>query len=662
MNKPVIPASTNTPLGPQVTLSNSLVPPSEPQREAPARFLPRWPTSLALGALLALLVGGRLLAEPSPALFVTAVVLALIGAVGRRPRGDDQGVRLLLRNAALAHGAIACGTLSLLAWIRGGMHDDDIRNVLLSVGLSLVVAGGALVVVLELLMGVARPTGVVEKARVQRAVWMSWTLLAAAGFLGSSVFAVHKADIRFELAFAAPSSPSGATLALLSSASCGAGSDKPEIFLFFERGSSALAEVDDYFAGLARQGARITTLDQALDPALSKELKVSKNGTVALRCGGRSESYFLGSDRDDAQRKLPKLDQEMRTRLGKVSRDPVTVYFTVGHGERSVDDNDKSGRAAGKSLKRLLEARNVKSRKLGVADGLSSRVPDDAGLVVVFGPTEPFLDQEVRALSTYVEAGGAIAVFLDPAQTESALASSLGAQASPTTAAATLAPLLASLGVSVGEVELVNDKEYVKQTGTEADRTFLFSTSFGNHKAVKTLSGARGRAALLFQQAQKVARLKDAPEGTKVSFVARTAAATFEDLVRNRRFDTERETRGIVDLVAVVETKGIEKEGRALVVGDADVVGDVLIANEANTVFAWDALQWLLRDDDTPAGAVTVDEDVPLRHTRDEDTAVFYGTVLGGPTLLVVVGLAYVHLRRRRSRPLRNAATKGSVG
>jgi hypothetical protein len=108
----------------------------------------------------------------------------------------------------------------------------------------------------------------------------------------------------------------------------------------------------------------------------------------------------------------------------------------------------------------------------------------------------------------------------------------------------------------------------------------------------------------------------------------------------------------------VVERPASDKEARALVVGDADIVADTLMTNEANAVFAWEAFQWLLRDDDAPAagaGGVTVDEDVPIRHTRDEDTAVFYGTVLGAPLLLLTIGFVSVRLRRRRRSPATRA-------
>jgi hypothetical protein len=622
---------------------------------------------LAALALLALVVGGRLLSEPSTPLFSAAIVLALIGAVGRRRLSADPGAQRLARDALVAHIVLAAGCAFLFLRALGDQAasalGEDVRNVLWSLGLLATTGSVVVLGLLELLMAEARPGGSVEPARVDRAVRTAITLMAATGFLASAVYAVHKADVRFDLAYAAPSTPSGATVALVDTAACGDTKDKPEVFLFFERGSGALAEVDDYFAVLAQRGVRLSTLDQALDPTLAKALKITKNGSIAVRCGARTETYTLGVDRDEAQKKLPRLDTELRTRLGKVTRDPVTVYFTVGHGERSFDENDKAGRASGKALKRLVEARNGKAKKLGIADGLTGRVPDDAALVVLLGPTQPFLPEEARALATFVDGGGAVALFLDPPPpaTTSATPAADDPRAASAATVASLAPVLASLGMGVGGAELVNDKEYVKQSGTVGDQAFLFSTSFGAHKAVKTLSGFRGRAALLFLQAQKVSRVEGTADGTKVSMIARSAAATWEDTSADRRFDAATEKRGVVDFAGVVEKKVGDKEARALVVGDADVVGDVLMSNEANALFAWESLQWLLRDDDTPAGAVTVDEDVPIRHTRDEDTAVFYGTVLGAPALLVVVGLLNVNLRRRRRSAAESIGASGGA-
>jgi hypothetical protein len=66
----------------------------------------------------------------------------------------------------------------------------------------------------------------------------------------------------------------------------------------------------------------------------------------------------------------------------------------------------------------------------------------------------------------------------------------------------------------------------------------------------------------------------------------------------------------------------------------------------------------LLRDDQGgDAGSVTVNDDVPIRHTRDEDTAWFYGTILAGPAAVLAIGLTTLKLRRRK-KPKPTTTTK----
>lgn len=626
---------------------------------APKTSLGMAPTWIAAFGVLVLFIGVRV-GDDNLVFPIAGLVFVLAGLLMRAVDRSTAsgGARLLLTQAVLAHLAIVVGGAGVVATTVKVVVDDDAGNALLSLGVLLVMGGTALIFALEMLMQQTRITGVVETARLQRATTTTLTVVAGLAMLVAFVYGLQRQDKRFEFAWNAPTSPSGATLALLDTAACGDAKEKPEIFLFFERGSTAVSEVADYFAVLSEKGARVQVLDQAMDPALAKAIKVTKNGYVGLRCGGKTESWLLGAERDDAQKKLAKLDEEIRNRLGKITRDPVNVYMTVGHGERPVDESDKTGRAGGKSLKKLLEAQNVKTKKFGIGDGLTAEVPKDAAVVVGFGPQQPFLPEETRTLVQYVLGGGAVAVFLDPP-----LLGSVEASADVT---ASLQPLLDALSLKAGGAELVNEKEYVKQANAVSDHVFIFATSFGSHKAIKTLNGARSKAAVLFQSAQSIAKV-EAKEGkeaavdgaAKVSMIARTRPATWSDVVKNRSFDEGSEKRDIYDFAAVVEMG----DARALVVGDSDVVGDILLNNEANAVFAYEAFAWLLRDDRDAPAAVTVSDDAPIRHTRDEDTVWFYGTVLGAPLLVLVTGLLSLQLRkqRRAAAKMKNMKTEGGA-
>lgn len=620
---------------------------------------PRGPSLLAFLSAGLIFVAGRLLDDAmQTAGLVVAVVSAVAGALWRvKSAGQGSGRAALLGRAVAAHAALGIAAALWLALHLMLVPQGDAENVATSLGVLLAVGGAAVAVALELLLAQTRATGIVDAPRVERATRTAVTLVSGLAAIVAIVYGLQKDDARLELANAAPTSPSGATLAVVDTAACGPAAGKPELFLFFEKGSTAYGEVADYFAGLQARGASVQLLDQALDPALAKALKVTKNGVIAMRCGEKTDTWILGADRDEAQRKVKKLDVEIRGKLGKLVKDPQTVYFTVGHGERSLEgDGATKGRAQAKNLKKLLDGQNVTSKKLGIADGLTDQVPDDAALVVVLGPERPFLPEESASLAAYVERGGALALFLDPPRPGTAMTEG----DVDVDVAVSLQPVLQALGVTSPAGEVMNDKEYVKQSGTAADHVFVFSTSFGTHKAVKTLNGARGKAALLFLSARSLKKV-EAATSPKVSFIARSRPATFLDDNSNRRHDDPAEKRDIVDFAAAIEKKiDGERETRAIVVGDSDVVADTLLQNEANAVFAYEALLWLLRDDVSTADGASVVDDAPIRHTRDEDTLWFYGTTLLGPGAVILVGVVVTRLRRRR-RPTSTSSTAGGA-
>ncbi len=586
---------------------------------------------LVFAALFAVFVGERVLGEGTGRMVADGLAAALfLAGVLWKVRAllmtMDAAARRILLQQLVAASTAAAGVGLYAASLHA---EKDAQGVVAIAGYVVLSAGAAVLASLELVAAPMRRASFVEPHRVQTStVWALGTTLALAG-LALANFAAETSDVRKDFSFGAPTAPSSATRSMLEATKC-----KPEVVLFFERGSTSLPEVRDYFDALAQHGVPVKTIDQAMDPALAKEMKVSKNGTIGLKCGERSEVYFVGDDREAAQRKVSKLDEEVRTRLAKLTRDPKVVYFTVGHGERALDEADKDERPAASKLKKLVEALNAKGKKLGIAEGLGRQIPDDAGAVVVVGPTSAFLPVEAEALARYVEGGGALLVAVDP-----------GVDAG-------LLSLLDALNVKLGSVEVANDKEFVRQSYTDADKAFLFSTSFGSHKSVKTLNGARGKAALLFMGAgtvEKAEKTGDKAAAAKVTTVARARPQSWIDLDGDRAFDEGVEKRAVYDLAAAVEqTNAAGKEARVLVVGDSDALSDLLVGNEANAIFAYDVAAWLLRDDAAAGEAPVSNEDVPLRHSRDEDALWFYGTIFAAPVLVLAVGLWYV--RRKRSR------------
>ena len=603
----------------------------EASGDAISRALSPRPGGLLFLAVLLLFVAERMLAEG-----VTRFVLLGLAAAAflagmawrawlwrRAPAGARPVLALQLAGgAALLAGA---GLYGISVLVDTGTRQTGEVAALWLLG-SLVVIGPALLALaaLEFVAVPMRAAGFVEMLRIRQALGAGLALAFAVAGVGFLNWAVNYEDVRKDLSYGAPTRPTDATLSLVQ-----ASSRPVEIYLFFAKGSPVLAEIADYFDALAEQGAQLHVLDQALDIELAKTLGVSRNGTVALRSGERRENWYLGEDREEARRHVKELENGMRERLSKITRELKSIYMTYGHGERMEGRAGRQDRPAASQFHQLAKALNAKIKRLGVAEGFGEGVPADAELVVIHGPTQPFLPAEVEQLQAYLRRGGAVLVMLDPGTDHG------------------LGPLLRMLGVAAPGRTVANDREFVRQTQTKADHGFLFSRSFVNHRAVRSLGESVRNATLLVRDAGQLLRDQAGNPDARVTFLARTRPFTFEDANGNWQFDEGTEKRGLFELVAAVELPAAEgREARAIVTSDSDLLADGMVSNEGNAAFGLDASLWLLRDDAT-SGNVAGAEDVPIRHTRDQDTLWFYASTFAVPLLTLGLGLASIRRRRR---------------
>ena len=278
----------------------------------------------------------------------------------------------------------------------------------------------------------------------------------------------------------------------------------------------------------------------------------------------------------------------------------------------------------------LLRAQNDELRPLGLAEGLATEVPKDAGAVLIVGPTSPFLSEEIQALNRYVRGGGRMFIALDPEGGEAFDA------------------LLQPLGVRFVPTVLANDRIFVPRSHQPSDRALLVTATYSFHASVATLARLGMAAPMLFITAGSLEVLKQKPADTAVDFTVLALPDTFRDFQGNFTFEQRTGKRRAWELAAAVtlQRKGA-KDGRAVVVADADVLTDVAMeGNVGNRTFALDSVRWLLGED--AIGAPSSEADVPMQHTRGQDVLWFYATLFLAPALALTVGV--VVTRRRRAK------------
>ena len=444
------------------------------------------------------------------------------------------------------------------------------------------------------------------------------------------------------------------------------------VVCFFPTGSDVGAEVKAYFDGIEGNKLDVEYVDHALEPGLAEELKVRDNGYVAFVKGEQIERVKVGSDFESARRKLKDLDSEMQKSLAKLARGQKVAYFTTGHGEeywRGGEDKDHNIN----TLKQLLTGLNYKVKELGLPEGLGVTVPDDASVVFVMGPTEPFLDEELASLDAYRRHGGALLVSLEPSGPD-------------------LSGVLAPIGLSVDTAHpLVIDNYFLKVTGGPGDQLNQVTNRFSSHPSVTTLSRNSKAAAVAFPGAVAIDQDKSPPG--KVQVTIRSLASAWKDLNGDLAFNDGAESRQQYSLAVAAtgpaegggeaaaptdntpksadadadakdadakdpskdhgkdrdkaDDKSPSNEYRVVVMGDSQWASDLFLLYSGNGQLAVDTLAWLT-EDDALSGETESEEDVKIQHTKEGQGLWFYGAAVFVPFGMLGLGLARLKLRRRR--------------
>ncbi|MEL6454019.1 MAG: Gldg family protein [Cyanobacteria bacterium J06623_5] len=151
-------------------------------------------------------------------------------------------------------------------------------------------------------------------------------------------------------------------------------------------------------------------LDPYAQPQLAQRAGVETGGEVFLQTeptGSESGDRLLLVQRIGPQERLN--ERQLTNKLAQLGQPEVaTVYFLQGHGEYAIDGS-KAGlfEAANR-----LQDENFTVVPLNLAE--TSRVPEEADVVVIAGPQQEFFESEVIAIRDYLESGGSLFVLIDP--------------------------------------------------------------------------------------------------------------------------------------------------------------------------------------------------------------------------------------------------------
>jgi gliding motility-associatede transport system auxiliary component len=642
---------------------------------------PGWVAPLYLAGLTLLYLGERVIVTEDKlrtAVSVLGVALVLVATVVRflpnfRGTGDRASIERLLGGlsvvgvvgvllyfATTTTGADLLGITSLEAKTRG-----RVESLLLIVWVTLIAISVVPMLFAEAALFPMRNATHIEARRVQAAAASGVALALAVAYSALFVFAAGQTKAQADYSYFKTSEPGSSTRRMIESFG-----EPLEITAFFPDVSDVRGEVAGYLTELTKgvPNVKLTVVDRYLDPKLAKDLKVFSDGTIVFAKGETTKTLTVGAEMQTARPKLKTLDKDVQEQLYKLLRSRRVAYLTVGHGEMNGASNeDKAKGRAADILQELLRSQNYQIRNLGLGQGLGKEVPDDAELVAVLGPTEPFAAEELDSLRRFAERGGHLLLALDADSVTNELAPTGQTERAALPAGAPVVPakalddLAKVVGLSYSPVMLANDSQHVRRRANNSDRALLISNRFSSHASVSTLSRNASRAALIFA---RTGSLVAAPNtDMKIDMAVRAMGGTFADANQNYEYDKD-EKKDTYNLAAAVskalpappggdadkKDAAAPKETRAFVIADADAVSDLLMSNFGpNQLLLADAIRWL-GGEDSFAGEVNDEEDVRIEHSKQKDLVWFYSTIVGVPALVLGLGLAGARRARRTNK------------
>jgi ABC-type uncharacterized transport system involved in gliding motility auxiliary subunit len=462
--------------------------------------------------------------------------------------------------------------------------------------------------------------------------------LVLLGIIGVINYLSAKHYIRFDLTEAEQYTLSGRTIAILENLETGIKAiafvkDGPE----FRNRAERLLEQYRYRS----RKFEFEFIDPDKTPRMAEEYGVKRYDTFIVIGGAEKPK---GEERRETIH--PILSEETLTNaLIKVtSKREKVVYFTRGHGEKSIDDINSRGY---EQVREALKSENFRVSSLVLAGG--EGVPVDADIVVVAGPEKEFFDAELEMLDSYLEEGGKLFFMIDPFTVEKT------------------ARFPEKYGVRLSK-DIIVDK---------------LSKMFGGDYLLPTVSNydldheiTEGFSVLtIFPVARSIGIADGTAQGANAVRLAFTQPGTWGETDRERleggaaSMDKEKDNIGPLTVAAAVEVElrsekdaplgahagadadahdHTDEKGAMVVVGDSDFIANSYIGVGGNLDLFMNMANWLAGDHESISIRPKDPEMAPIIFS-DTQLALIAGLcIIGFPLAVLVPGL-WINIARRRS-------------
>jgi ABC-type uncharacterized transport system involved in gliding motility auxiliary subunit len=359
-------------------------------------------------------------------------------------------------------------------------------------------------------------------------------------------------------------------------------------------------------------------VDPDSEPAEARRYKVKEHGTIIVESGDKSERI-----RGAEEVGLTNAISKVLTGRQKV------VYFLTGHGESPMTSLARGGYS---KAKEALVAQNMVVRDT-LLFAHTGRIPLDCDLLIIAGPRTRFFETEIDSIRSYLEAGGALFLLIDP-EVETGLEL-----------------VLEDWFVSIND-DFVVDESGIGTRLFGLDYSVPIAAEYASHPVTEKHRGLM----TFYRYARSITRLQETTSMEVYELVKTSYSSWRETTFSNQKpkFDPATDIRGPASLAVAVKSlprKAIRRaevrtKTQICVFGDSDFATNQYFGSQGNGDMFLNSASWLLDEGDLIAIRPKERGESRIHLTRADARWVMWLSVVVLPAFPVIAG--FLVWRRRR--------------
>ena len=364
---------------------------------------------------------------------------------------------------------------------------------------------------------------------------------------------------------------------------------------------------------------RHTIIDMNRSPAIAQQYDARRYGTIVFESEGRRRASSLHAGENDVVSAL----------LYVIRSQEKMIYFTTGHGEGDLKDPQPEDGYT--KLRGAMADEFYTEKQISLAD--TGGIPDDAAVVVLLGPTDPFVPFELEALAAYLTRGGALFVMLEPQSSSN------------------LGPFLEQYGIYLLDYIAIDS---AKRIYAGESITFRASRTATTHDMIKAVN-----APPIFSLSRVVEVRQDLSKGIAAAPILATSGSGWGSAEQrisaqqDFQFVEGRDLHGPVAIAGEVILSNAdqpEHPGRIVVFGDADFAHNGLLEQGGNRDLFMNAVNWLADDvgqvGERPAKQAAGTKQFFMSANQGREILIVSTAIL--PSSFLLIGIGTFLWRRRR--------------